>query len=164
IFHTAVIGSLIAFAACSKPPAPQPPVVPVKVAPATKISAPLTVEANGVVEPLQTVTVAAQVGGTIDSVEFREGEDVTAGEVLFRLDPRPFEAALRQAEAALARDEAQADNAKRDADRYKTLVEKDYVTKSQADQAASAATSAAATVLASKAAVDNARLNLNYTT
>jgi len=164
IFHTAVIGSLMAFAACSKPPAPQPTVVPVKLAPATKISAPLTIEANGVVEPLQTVTVAAQVGGTIDTVEFREGEDVTAGQVLFRLDPRPFEAALRQAEATLARDEAQADNAKRDADRYKTLVEKDYVTKSQADQAASAATSAAATVLASKAAVDNARLNLNYTT
>ena len=56
--------------------------------------------------------------------------------MLFRIDPRPFEAALRQAQAVLARDEAQAANAQRDADRYKALVEKDYVTKSQADQAA----------------------------
>jgi membrane fusion protein, multidrug efflux system len=154
----------IGLGACGKPPAQQVPPVPVKLAPATKIAAPLTIEANGSVEPLQTVTVAAQVGGTIDTVEFREGEDVTAGQVLFRLDPRPFEAAVRQAEATLARDEAQAENAKRDAERYKTLVEKDYVTKSQADQAASAAASAAATVLASRAAVDNAKLNLNYAT
>ena len=162
--HAAMVGFVIALGACSKPPAQQVPPVPVKLAAATKIAAPLTIEANGVVEPLQTVTVAAQVGGIVDEVEFREGEDVTAGQLLFRLDPRPFEAALRQAEATLARDEAQAENAKREADRYKTLVEKDYVTKSQADQAASAATSAAATVLASRAAADNARLNLNYAT
>jgi multidrug efflux system membrane fusion protein len=159
-----MVGVVIALGACSKPPAQQVPPVPVKLAAATKIAAPLTIEANGVVEPLQTVTVAAQVGGIVDEVEFREGEDVTAGQLLFRLDPRPFEAALRQAEATLARDEAQAENAKREADRYKTLVEKDYVTKSQADQAASAATSAAATVLASRAAADNARLSLNYAT
>lgn len=162
--HAVLFGSFVALGACTKPPAQQPPTVPVKLAPATKISAPLTIEANGSVEPLQTVTIAAQVGGTIDSVEFREGEDVTAGQVLFRLDPRPFEAALRQAEATLARDEAQAENAKRDADRYRTLVEKDYVTKSQADQAVSTAASAAATVLASRAAVDNAKLSLNYAT
>jgi len=162
--HAAMVGVVIALGACSKPPAQQVPPVPVKLAAATKIAAPLTIEANGVVEPLQTVTVAAQVGGIVDEVEFREGEDVTAGQLLFRLDPRPFEAALRQAEATLARDEAQAENAKREADRYKTLVEKDYVTKSQADQAASAATSAAATVLASRAAADNARLSLNYAT
>jgi len=163
-YHAVVLGSIVAVGACSKPPAQQVPPVPVKIAAAQQIAAPLTIEANGSVEPLQTVTVAAQVGGTIDSVEFREGEDVKAGQVLFRLDPRPFEAALRQAEAAQARDEATADNAKRDADRYKSLVEKDYVTKSQADQAISAAASAAATALASRAAVDNAKLNLGYAT
>src|SRR5206468_1806098 len=81
-----------------------------------------------------------------------------------RIDPRPFEATLRQMEATLARDEAQAQNASRDADRYKALVEKDYVTKSQADQASAAATAAQATVQADHAAVDNARLNVNYTT
>jgi membrane fusion protein, multidrug efflux system len=149
---------------CSKPPEQHTPVIPVQVATATKISAPLTIVANGVVEPLRTVAIQAQVGGTIDAVEFNEGQDVQAGQVLFRLDPRPYEAALRQAEAALARDEASAQNAQRDADRYKALAEKDYVTKSQADQAASTAAALSATVQSDHATVDNAKLNLAYTT
>jgi membrane fusion protein, multidrug efflux system len=151
-------------AGCSKPPAQQAPPVPVQLAPVAKISAPLTIGANGIVEPLQTVAVQAQVGGTLDAVSFTEGQDVTQGQLLFRIDPRPFEAALRQAQAALARDEAQAASAQRDAERYKALVEKDYVTKSQADQAQSAAEALKATVQADHAAVDNAQLNLNYTT
>jgi multidrug efflux system membrane fusion protein len=97
-------------------------------------------------------------------VTFNEGQDVVAGQVLFKLDARPFEAALRQAEAALARDEAQKQSAQRDAERYKALAEKDYVTKSQADQAQATAEATLATVQADKAAVDNARLNLNYAT
>jgi multidrug efflux system membrane fusion protein len=138
--------------------------VPVELVSVSQIAAPLTIEANGVVEPAQTVMIQGQVNGTIQEVGFQEGDDVQAGQVLFQLDPRPFEAALRQAEAALARDEATADNAKREADRYKTLAEKDYVTKSQADQQASAALAADATVQASRAAVENARINLGYAT
>jgi multidrug efflux system membrane fusion protein len=84
--------------------------------------------------------------------------------VLFRIDPRPFQAALDQALAKLASDQAQAQNAQRDAERYRTLVQKDYVTKSQADQAEAAAAAQAATVKADQAAVENARLNLAYTT
>ena len=160
----ATLGMTILIAACSKQPAQQQPAVPVKVASATQIAAPLTIGANGVVEPMATVSVQAQIGGTLDEVTFREGDDVQAGQVLFRLDPRPFEAALRQAEGAAARDEAQAENTKREADRYKALAEKDYVTKSQADQAASAAAAAAATLQASRAAVENAKLNLAYAT
>ncbi|HEY4217908.1 MAG TPA: efflux RND transporter periplasmic adaptor subunit [Gemmatimonadaceae bacterium] len=151
-------------AGCSKPPVQRAPTIPVQVATAATIAAPVTIVANGSVEPLQTVAIEAQVGGTLDEVLFHEGDDVQAGQTLFRIDPRPFEATLRQAQATLARDEAQAANAERDADRYKALVEKDYVTKSQADQAASAALSTRATVVADSAAVDNARLNLNYTT
>lgn len=158
------LAALASFAGCAKPPAEHAPAVPVQVAAVTKIAAPLTIQANGSVEPLQTVAIQAQVGGTLDAVTFNEGDDVQAGQTLFRIDPRPFEAALRQSEATLARDEAQAQNAQRDAERYKALVEKDYVTKSQADQAASAAAAAQATVLADRAAVDNAKLNLNYTT
>ena len=157
-----VVSALLA--ACSKSEEHQEPPVPVQVAAATKIAAPVTLESNGVVEPMQTVAIEAQVGGSLETVAFNEGDDVQAGQVLFQLDPRPFEAALRQAEAALARDEAQAQNAQRDADRYKALVEKDYVTKSQADQAQAAATAMQATVQSDKAAVDNARLNLNYAT
>jgi membrane fusion protein, multidrug efflux system len=158
------MAALTWFAACAKPPAEHAPAVPVQVAAVTKIAAPLTIQANGSVEPLQTVAIQAQVGGTLDAVTFNEGDDVQAGQTLFRIDPRPFEAALRQSEATLARDEAQAQNAQRDAERYKALVEKDYVTKSQADQAVSGAAAAQATVLADRAAVDNAKLNLNYTT
>lgn len=150
--------------ACAKPLPQRVPSVPVRIAQVTTISAPVTIVANGVVEPVQTVAIQARVGGTLDGVAFKEGDDVQAGQILFRIDPRPFETALRQAEAELARAEAQSQNAQRDAERYTALVEKDYVTKSQADQVVADAAAAAATVLSSKAAVDNAKLNLNYTT
>ena len=138
--------------------------MPVQVASAIQVSAPIVVAGNGMVEPMQTVAVQAQVGGTLRDVTFHEGDEVAADQVLFRIDPRPYEAAVRQAEASLARSEVQADNAKRDAERYKTLAEKDYVTKSQADQAVAAAAAAAATVEADRAAAETARLNLSYTT
>jgi len=156
--------ALVVAAACSKPPAQAAPPVPVQVASVSKISAPLTLEANGVVEPMQTVSVLSQIGGTLDTVLFNEGDEVRAGQVLFKLDSRPIAATLRQSEAALARDQAQAQSLQRDAERYKALVEKDYVTKSQADQAQSAAEAMQATVQSDKAAVDNARLNLEYAT
>jgi multidrug efflux system membrane fusion protein len=157
-------GLIVAVAGCSKPPEQHTPPVPVQLAAVEKIDAPLTIDANGVVEPLQTVAVQAQVGGTLEEVAFNEGQDIAAGQVLFRIDPRPFEVALRQAQAVLARDKAQAENAQREADRYKALVEKDYVTKSQADQAQAAAEALRATLQADSAAVETAQLNLNYTT
>jgi len=156
--------ALVALAACKDAPPPKTPPVPVQVAAATTITAPLTIGANGVVEPMQTVAVQAQIGGTLDQVTFQEGQDVQAGQVLFRIDARPYEATLRQVQATLARDEAQAQSAARDAERYKALVEKDYVTKSQADQAVAAASALQATVQADRATVENAQLNVNYTT
>ena len=160
----ALLGVSLVSAACSKATPHQEPPVPVQVAAATRIAAPVTIESNGVVEPMQTVAIEAQVGGSLETVAFNEGDDVKSGQVLFKLDPRPFEAALRQAEAVLARDEAQAQNAQRDAERYKALVAKDYVTKSQADQAEATAVAMQATLQSDKAAVDNARLNLSYAT
>lgn len=151
-------------AACSKAPEQHSAKVPVRVATVARITAPYTVHANGVVEPLQTVSVEAQVGGILDSVFFHEGDEVRAGQVLFRIDPRPFQAALRQARAALARDAAQAASAERDAQRYRALVAKDYVTKSQADQADATASALRATMEADSAAVETARLNLAYST
>jgi multidrug efflux pump subunit AcrA (membrane-fusion protein) len=162
LHRSRVVFAVLALAACAAPAPQKSPPVPVQVASVTTISAPLTIGANGVVEPLQTVAVQAQVNGTLDAVNFREGVDVQEGQILFRIDARPYEATLRQMEASLARDEAAAQNAQRDAERYKALVEKDYVTKSQADQAVSTAASAQATVLADRAAVDNARLNVPH--
>lgn len=151
-------------AACGGKPPERTPTVPVSVSPAVRIDAPAVLAANGVVEPVQTVSVEAQVGGTLTDVSFQEGDEVTEGQILFRIDPRPFETALRQAEAALARDRAQAQNAQRDAERYKALVAKDYVTQSQAEQAQAQAASMLATLQSDSAAVENARLNLNYST
>lgn len=151
-------------AACGGAKPEHTPTVPVSVSPAVRIDAPALVAANGVVEPVQTVAVEAQVGGTLTEVSFQEGGEVSEGQVLFRIDPRPFEAALRQSQAALARDRAQAQNAEREAERYKALVAKDYVTQSQAEQAQAQAASLLATLQADSAAVENARVNLGYTT
>jgi multidrug efflux system membrane fusion protein len=162
----ALLGMTATFA-CSKgegASAHQAPAVPVEVAPAVQISAPLELNANGIVEPMQTVDVQAQVGGILQNVNFREGDAVSRGQVLFRLDPRPFQNALRQAQAALARDAAQAANAARDAERYKALVAKDYVTRTQADQVEANAASLHATLVSDSAAVESARLNLAYAT
>ncbi|HEX4469184.1 MAG TPA: efflux RND transporter periplasmic adaptor subunit [Gemmatimonadaceae bacterium] len=153
-----------ALAACGRKAPERSPTIPVSVTPVVRIDAPALVASNGVVEPVQTVSVEAQVGGTLTEVSFQEGEEVTEGQVLFRIDPRPFQAALRQAEGMLARDKATALSSQRDAERYKALVAKDYVTQSQAEQAQAQASSMMATVQSDSAAVETARLNLEYTT
>lgn len=154
----AVMG--ISLAACSAaPPKAQPPVA-VTVAVARTGPAPYVVTANGVVEPRQSVAVQSQVAGVLTHVYFHEGDEVKQGQLLFQIDPRPYEAAVRQAEAVLARDQAQAENAKRDAERFATLVQKDYVTKSQADMATASAAAQGSTVESDRAAVETARLNV----
>jgi multidrug efflux system membrane fusion protein len=152
---------LLALAAgCSKPAPPKQPKIPVIVATAQRTEVPYTISTNGVVEPLQTAAVEAQVGGILTNVAFTEGQAVTAGQVLFQIDARPYIAALDQARGQLARDQATAANARRDSARYSTLVQKDYVTRSQADQAAATAASAQATVNADRAAVERAQLDV----
>jgi multidrug efflux system membrane fusion protein len=151
-------------AACSKSDPPRQPVVPVSVTTVTRTSIPYVVLANGVAEPMQTVAVEAQVNGILNRVNFAEGANVQAGQVLFQIDARPYVAALEQARAQLARDEAMAANARRDAARYAALVKEGYVTGSQADQAEATAASAAATVAADRAAVSRAALDVANTT
>jgi multidrug efflux system membrane fusion protein len=156
--------SLIALAlptACKHAATPPRAPVAVAVAIVERGPAPYLVAANGVVEPMQTVAVQSQVGGVLNAVHFREGDEVQQGQLLFEIDPRPFKAALDQVKAVLARDLAQADNAQRDADRYAALVQKDYVTKSQADQAAANAAAQRQVVEADRAALDNASFNLD---
>src|SRR5471030_2836777 len=150
--------------ACAKPATPVKPPVTVSVATAERGNAPYVVHANGLVEPAQTVAVQSQVGGVLMRVLFKEGDEVKAGQTLFEIDPRPFKAALDQANAVLARDEANAQSSQRDADRYAALVLKDFVTKSQADQAFASAAAAKAVVSADKAAAENAKFNLDNAT
>jgi len=138
--------------------------VPVTLATARRTSVPYTTTANGIVTPLQTATVAPQVDGIVTQVTFREGQEVAAGQVLFRIEPRPYLAAYRQALAALARDSATAVNARREVVRYDSLAKKDFVTQEQADQFRSTAAAADATVKADREAIAAAKFNLDNTT
>jgi membrane fusion protein, multidrug efflux system len=150
--------------ACSRSGAGGPPRVPVTVARAEQRAVPYEIAATGTVEPRQMVSVLPQVTGVLLRVAFREGDEVAAGQVLFRIDPRPFQAALDQALAMLARDQAQAENAERDAQRYAELVKQDYVTQSDYDAKRAAADAQRAAVRADSAAVANARLSLEWAT
>jgi multidrug efflux system membrane fusion protein len=129
---------------------------------AERRAVPFELSATGGVEPLQTVAVQPQVSGPIVRIAFTEGQDVQKGQVLFQIDPRPFQAALARAEALLERDRAQAANARQEAKRYSELAEREYVTAQQYDQARTTAAAAAATLAGSEAAVSEARLNLQY--
>ncbi|HUL01846.1 MAG TPA: efflux RND transporter periplasmic adaptor subunit [Gemmatimonadales bacterium] len=148
---------------CRSRAASGPPRVPVTVARAEQRAVPFEIAASGTVEPRQTASVQAQVTGIITSVTFREGDDVTQGQLLFQIDPRPLRAALDQANAALARDVAQAQNAQLEADRYGQLVQQDYVTKEDYDEKRATAAALAATVRGDSAMVATAALNLAWT-
>jgi multidrug efflux system membrane fusion protein len=161
---TRALPAVLFLVACSEDAPPPPPPVPVTVATAERRPVPFELAATGTVEPLKTVAVQAQVGGALRRVAFREGEEVKQGQVLFELDPRPYRAALDQALAALARDRAQANNAAQQAGRYETLAEKQYVTAQQYEEVRTTAAATQANLAGSQAAVDEARLNLQYAT
>jgi multidrug efflux system membrane fusion protein len=154
----------LVLSACRKDAPPTQAPVPVTAAVAERRDVPFELAATGTVEPIQTVAVQPQVSGPIVRIAFREGQEVTRGQVLFEIDPRPFQAALAQAEAALARDKAQAANAESETQRYSELASKNYVTDQQYAQVRTDAATATANLAGSQAAVDQARLNLQYAT
>jgi multidrug efflux system membrane fusion protein len=123
---------------------------------------PVGLTAVGTVEPISTVEVRSQVAGRILKVHFAEGQDVEAGQPLFTLDPQPFQVALDQATAVLARDTAQANNAQAQAARYKSLLDRGLVPREQYETQLAGATALKATTDAGEAAVAAARLNLEY--
>jgi len=129
-----------------------PPAVPVTVALVAQETVPIRLQAIGNVEAFQTVSVKARVDGQIVTVNFREGDPVKKNEVLFRIDPRPYDAALRQAEANALRDGAARDQALSQDKRYQELLEKNFVSKEAYAQIRTNAATAAATAKASEAA------------
>ena len=141
-----------------------PPAVPVTVATVVQETVPVRLRAIGNVEAFQTVAIKARVDGQIIEVNFKEGAPVKKNEVLFRIDPRPFEAALRQAEANALRDRAARDQAQSQAKRYAELLQKNFISKEAYAQIRTNADTAAASAKASQAALENARLNLEYCT
>jgi len=136
--------------------------VPVLVVTALQKSVPVQLHAVGNVEPYSSVSIKSQVTGVLQQAHFKQGEDVKKGQLLFTIDPRPLEAALKQAEANLARDSAQLRNTREQLKRYAELVEKQYVSREQYDQIKTNADAAAAVVDADKAAVENAKVQLSY--
>jgi len=192
-----LISVLVVFvlaSSCSSKKAPSgpsgPPPVPVSVAVAASESVPVEIRVVGNVEPSSTVQIKSQVAGELTEVHFTEGQNVEKGQLLLVIDPRPYEEALRQAEATLARDRAQLKqaeatrlkdiaslkNAQADADRYTELQKEGVVSRQQADSSRTSADvlkesiradeaameSAQAAITADVSAVDAAKLNLGY--
>ena len=137
-------------------------VVPVLVASVVQRDVPIFLEGLGNVLPLATVQLKSQVDGRLDTVAFKEGQTVKKGDLLAQIDPRPFAIQLHNAEAALARDSAQLRNAQLNLERYKTLRTQALIPQQQVDDQQTLADQAAATVKTDEAAVDAAKLNLDY--
>ncbi|HTJ01572.1 MAG TPA: efflux RND transporter periplasmic adaptor subunit [Methylovirgula sp.] len=141
-------------------PAPLP--VPVVLGEAEKQDFPITYDGIGTVQAFNTVTVRARVDGTLEKVLFQEGQDVKAGDVLAVIDPRPFKAALDQATAMKAKDEAQLANAKLDLKRFVDL--RDFASKQSVDTQNALVAQLTASTKADDAAIENATVQLGYTT
>jgi membrane fusion protein, multidrug efflux system len=157
-------GVLITVGCADKPKAAARDAVPVVVATVEQKTVPLQLRAIGNVEAFSSVAIKAQISGQLNAVHFREGQDVRKGQLLFTIDRRPFEADLSRAQATLAKDEAEAANAKSMASRAEKLFEEGVMAREQRDQLVAAAESAQATVRADRAAVQNAKVSLGYTT
>lgn len=138
--------------------------VPVAVASVVQKNIPIQLRAVGTVEAYSTVSVKPQVTGTLTRAHFKEGQDVRKGDLLFTIDTRPFETALRQAESNLAKDIAQLENARAQLLRYEELLRKQFVSREQYDQIRASASALEATAEANRAAVETAKLQLSYAT
>src|SRR4029077_4190940 len=137
---------------------------PVRVAMSDIRDVPVVVRTIGTVLANSVVNVKSQVDGPLLSAMFQEGQMVKKGDLLFRIDPAPFEAALRQAQGTAERDRAQLASAQADAERAVMLSDRGIVSTQQRDQLVATAKALQATLAADEAAVDRAKLNLGYTT
>jgi multidrug efflux system membrane fusion protein len=139
-----------------------PRAVPVKATKVVKKDVPVMVDGLGTVTPIKTVTVRTQVDGRLDKVSFTEGQFVKAGDLLALVDPRPFSIQLENAEASLLRDEANLKNAELNLGRYVNLRRENLIPQQQVDDQRSAVAQLDAATKADRAAIDSARLNLDY--
>jgi multidrug efflux system membrane fusion protein len=151
---------------CAKPPAarPESPPAPVTVATVVKKTVPVRLRSIGTVKVLATVSVRPRVGGELTAVHFREGEYVTKGQKLFTIDPRPYETALKQAEANMARNKAVLAGAELDLKRIERGSAGGVASSADLDAARTTVASAEATVAADLAAVNSAKLQHGFTT
>ena len=141
---------------------PVSPAIPITVGTVSQKTVPVELRVVGNVQASSTVTIKSKVGGELTRVHFTEGHDVRKGDLLFTIDPRPYEAALKQAEANLQKDLAQTKHAQEDARRYEFLIQKGVVARQQYDKFRTEAEALEAAVLADRAAVENAKIQLGY--
>nr|WP_144834557.1 efflux RND transporter periplasmic adaptor subunit [Cupriavidus gilardii] len=166
LLAVAVTLMALTLAACGEK-APQGGAMPppeVGVVTVTPTAVPIVNELPGRLEGVRTAEVRARVEGIVLSRNYREGGEVKAGQVMFRIDPAPYQAQLASAKASLARAEANAVAARQKAERYKPLVAVNAVSKQEYDEAVAAAGQANAEIASAKAAVTTAQINLGYTT
>ncbi|MDD2337146.1 MAG: efflux RND transporter periplasmic adaptor subunit [Geobacteraceae bacterium] len=163
-FPILLLALCVLISACSgsvEKPKPKPP-VPVTIGVSMRKTVPVQIRIIGSVESISTVSIKSQVNGMLEKVHFREGDDVSRGALLFSIDSRPYEAALRQAKAALSRDVAQEKFARDQARRYGGLLKDGIVTQDQYEQLRTNADALAESVRADRAMVDNAVVLLGY--
>lgn len=156
---------LLLLPACSKEKSKQPlkgPAVPVTVAPVIKKTVPIQIKAIGNVESYSTVGIKARVGGELVRVSFKEGQDLNKGDLLFIIDQRTYQTALEVAQANLVKDTALSKKADDDVVRYTSLFQEQLVSKDNYERIQANAEALKATAAADKAAVENARLQLEY--
>ena len=144
------------------PQPPEPPAVAVRAAAAVQKTVPVQLTAIGTVESCASVAIKSRIPGELVKVHFKEGQDVSQGDLLFTIDPRPYEVALKEAQARLAKDKVLTEKAETDARRYADLAGKDYVSKDKAEQFRANAAALKATLAGDQAAVENAHLQLSY--
>src|SRR5712691_10416983 len=154
------------WSSCGGSKAAPPPItaVPILAATVQQQEVPLQLKAIGAVEAYSNVSVKTQITGELTGVHFKEGQDISKGQLLFSLDKRPFEAALNQAQGMLAIDQAQAANARAQAKRYESLNQAGVVSKEEYEQMQSNADALEAAVLVDQAGLENARVQLVYCT
>jgi multidrug efflux system membrane fusion protein len=134
----------------------------VKAAAAIVKPMPVLIEAVGTVEPEHSVQVRAQVSGVLQGIMFKEGDKVKAGQQLFQIDPRTFQASFQQVQAQLARDMAQLENAKVQQERLEPLLKREFITRQEFDVAVTSTKSLEATVAADRAMVEQARIQVEF--
>ena len=140
-----------------------PPATPVDATAAVAKDFPVLLESLGQVAAYQSVTVKVRVDGEITKIGFKEGQMVKQGDLIAEIDPRPFQAALEQAEAKKSQDDATLANAKRDLERYSTLAKQSFASAQQLDTQKALVNSNTALVAADQAAIDAANVQLGYT-
>ena len=148
----------------AKPRASEPEVVPVSAEPAKLTDFPVVLVGLGTAQANNIVLVRSRVDGQILKLHFTEGQVVNKGDLLAEIDPRPYKAALEQAQAKKQQDEANLANASPDLGRYQSLAKSDYATRQQVDTQTSQVRQLTAQIASDQAAVDNAQTQLDYAT